>query len=70
MKGACCRVSVYMCVVQSIASNSQREFNLSAADTPVSHSSRMLVKDALIATTLTTPSPDKDAQGSRDFTLC
>lgn len=44
-----------MCVLQSIASNSQREFNLSAADTPVPHSGRILVKDALIATTLRKP---------------
>ena len=60
MKGACCSVSVYMCVLQSIASNSEREFNLSAADTPASHSARMLVKDALVATALRTPSQDKE----------
>lgn len=35
-------MSVYMCVLQSIASNSQREFNLSSPDTPASHSGRML----------------------------
>lgn len=52
-------MSVYMCVLQSIASNSQREFNLSAADTPVPHSGRMLVKDALVATTLRKPLADK-----------
>lgn len=57
VKGA---VSVYMCVLQSIATNNQREVNLCAADTPVSHSGRTLVKDALTATTLRKPSADKD----------
>ena len=53
-------MSVYMCVLQSIASNSQREFNLSAAGTPVPHSGRILVKDALIATMLRKLLPNKD----------
>lgn len=46
---------------QSIAWKSQRKSNLSAADTPVSYSDRMLAKDALIAKMIRKPSSHKDS---------